>query len=122
MHDSTTVQDKFSFTLTRTREVRDGAVGVIYSPGFGAGWYTWNLMHEGCEQLLFDPTLVDLIESGAPTELVQARAKEIVPDGYLGGVNDLVVQWLPQGTKFVINEYDGSESIHTIDNMQWLQA
>ena len=25
----------------------DGNVAVLYSPGFGAGWYTWNTDYEG---------------------------------------------------------------------------
>lgn len=122
MHDSTTVQDKFSFTLTRTREIRDGLVGVIYSPGFGSGWYTWNMLHENCEQLIFDPLLIELIEKEYPTSDIEARAQEIVPEGHFLGIEDLIVQWLPIGTKFIIQEYDGSESIHTMEDMQWLQA
>jgi hypothetical protein len=121
MHDSTTVQDKFSFTLTKTREIRDGLVGVIYSPGFGACWYTWN-HGENCEQLIFDPQLVNLIVTGAQTDLILNRAAELVPGGCFLAVNDLEVQWFPQGTKFVIDEYDGSESIRTIEDMVWLQA
>lgn len=124
MHDSTTVQDKFSFTLTRTREIRDGLVGVIYSPGFGAGWYTWNAHHDNSEQLIFDPHLVDLIEQGAATDLIEARAKALVPGpgGSFLAAGDLVVQWLPQGTKFLIQEYDGSESIQLMETTPWLQA
>ena len=31
---------------------QDGKVAVLYSPGFGAGWYTWNMT---VPQILFDP-------------------------------------------------------------------
>ena len=39
--------------------VRDGMVAVLYSPGFGAGWYTWN---QECTELMFDPAIVKLVE------------------------------------------------------------
>ena len=39
--------------------IENGQVAVIYSPGFGAGWYTWNQgrfpeLNDGTA-LLFDP-------------------------------------------------------------------
>jgi hypothetical protein len=34
---------------------------------------------------------------------------------YSGGVQDLKVAWIPEGTKFQITEYDGSESIELLD-------
>jgi hypothetical protein len=39
--------------------IRDGLVAVLYSPGFGAGWYSWNSEHP---EILFDPALVELVE------------------------------------------------------------
>ena len=38
--------------------VRDGMVAVLYSPGFGAGWYTWN---QECTELMFDPAIVKFV-------------------------------------------------------------
>jgi hypothetical protein len=39
--------------------IRDGQVAVLYSPGFGAGWYSWN---REMPELLFEPNLVAMIE------------------------------------------------------------
>jgi hypothetical protein len=39
--------------------VRDGKVAVIYSPHYGAGWYSWH----GIPELLFDPAVVAMIET-----------------------------------------------------------
>lgn len=39
--------------------IRDSKVAVLYSPGFGAGWYSWNTKHP---QLLFHPKLVEMVE------------------------------------------------------------
>lgn len=33
----------------------DGKIAALYSPGFGAGWYSWNTQHEG---LVFDAEIV----------------------------------------------------------------
>ncbi len=32
------------------------------------------------------------------------------------------IAFIPQDTKFIINEYDGSESIETIDEFEWINA
>ena len=31
--------------------------------------------------------------------------------GYLGGLRDVEIEWVPKGARFVIDEYDGSESL-----------
>ena len=46
--------------------IRDGQVAVLYSPGYGAGWFTWH----GVEELLFDPKVVDMLESGKDREYI----------------------------------------------------
>ena len=41
--------------------IRDGKVGVIISPDFGAGWSTWN-DDEDREAMLFDSELIIMME------------------------------------------------------------
>lgn len=111
--------------------IRAGKVAVLYSPGFGAGWYTWNTMRGDNEnrsiELIFDPTIVELVEKRnrenqyVITKAIEDRAEEILPEGYFGGACDLTIEWLPVGTKFLITEYDGSESIQTVEDL-WLIA
>lgn len=102
--------------------VRDGLVAVLYSPGYGAGWYTWNigLDFDGLE-LIFDPGLVSLVEQG-DQEKILAYATLKWPDAYLGGLEDLRIQWLPEGTEFRIEENDGSEVVLIIDQIDWIVA
>lgn len=100
--------------------IRDGCVAVLYSPGYGAGWSTWN--NEYSDELMFDPGLVDLIESGAEIEKVEAYATLKWPDIYLGGLDGLTIEWVPQGTAFRVQEYDGAESIEIRDNIAWTIA
>jgi hypothetical protein len=94
-----------------------GEVAVLYSPGFGAGWSTWNSQEE---ELIFDKTLVEMILEKKPYEEIEKYAEEKWGDGiYTGGLGDVCVEFLPKGTAFVIEEYDGSESITTKDSTNW---
>ena len=98
--------------------VEDGKVAVVISPGFGAGWYTWNREYP---EIVFDPSIVKLVEKGKFDELTTYMTLKY-PDMYLGGLDDLEVKWLPIGTKFRINEYDGSESVELLGDIDWLEA
>ena len=65
----------------------NGNVAVLYSPGFGAGWYTWNT---GSPELIFDPTIVKFVEKEKWEELkVYVELK--YPKIYTGGMQDLKV-------------------------------
>jgi hypothetical protein len=96
----------------------DGKVAVLYSPGFGAGWYTWNQEYP---ELMFDPTIVKFVEKEKFDELVTYVSLKY-PDIYTGGMKDLKVAWIPEGTLFRIHEYDGSESIEIKEELNWLIA
>lgn len=86
--------------------VRDGKVAVIVSPGFGAGWSTWA---DYPEAAVFAPDVVAWIEAGKPSDIdVEETFGHF---GDLGGLSDAVVEWVPVGTRFVIDEYDGSEGL-----------
>ena len=98
--------------------IKDGRVAVLYSPDYGAGWYTWNTEHQ---DMLFDPTVVMFVESG-DLDKVEAYATLKWPEAYIGGIRDLKVEWIPEGTAFKINEYDGNESIEIRDGGQWIVA
>jgi hypothetical protein len=98
--------------------VRDGLVAVLYSPGYGAGWYSWNSEHP---EILFDPALVELVEQEKWEEL-QAFVTLKYPDIYTDGLEDLQIEWIPQGTQFIIEDYDGNESVLKRDSTNWLTA
>ena len=110
-----------SFDIIQDKVVRDGKVAVLVSPGFGAGWYTWNLQHP---EILFLPRVVEMVLNQDSPYDIKAYVQSIYGEDeiYVGGVHDLVVQWVPQGTKFRIDEYDGSESLKTIDQEDWITA
>lgn len=93
--------------------IKDGQVAVAYSPGFGAGWSTWN--NEVTDTLIFHPDIINMILSDKQSEidenwLVEHFGEEF-KDVYCGGAYNLSIKWLPIGTQFRIDEYDGSERI-----------
>ena len=96
--------------------IRNGKVAVLVSGGFGAGWYSWNSSHK---ELLFHPKLVALVEAGKQSEINEEwLEKELgLSNIYCGGTRDLDIHWLDEGTAFEIEEYDGSESLRTLDDL-----
>jgi len=101
--------------------IRDGKVAVLYSPGFGAGWSTWNTP---LPELLFDPIIVDFVLNKPENWLqgIEAYCELVYPGAYTGGASDLEVMWIPAGSQFLVEEYDGSESVVLMDEMKWIVA
>jgi hypothetical protein len=97
--------------------IKNGKVAVLVSHGYGGGFYTWGAPVEA----IFDPTLVDLIENDKIQDAID-YVKKTYPDAYEGGVGTLDIEWIPEGSKFIINEYDGSESLQLMDDTNWLTA
>ena len=110
-----------SFDVIQDKVVRDGKVAVLVSPGFGAGWYTWNQQHP---ELLFLPRVVEMVLNGTSYSEIEAYVQSIYGEDelYVGGAVDLVVQWIPQGSQFRIEEYDGSESLILASQEKWFTA
>lgn len=98
---------------------RDGMVAVLVSPGFGAGWSTWNSEHR--ETLCMDAEIVQAVLDKDIDKAVEI-AKQKCDDLYEGGAQDLTVEWVKKGEAFLIDEYDGSESLHVIGDNNYLVA
>jgi len=95
--------------------IRDGKVAVLISQGWGAGWYTWNTDYQ---QLLFHPKFVEMVEQNKRNEINdQWILENLGIDMYAGGSDGLEIHWLPIGTIFCIEEYDGFETIRTIEDL-----
>ena len=118
----------------------DGKVGVLISGGYGAGWSTWADSKDR-EFFLFDWGLVKLaLEKEAAwisqdntslfgrglvemnTEALEVYLKENGVDSFTGGWAGVYVKWMDQGTEFIVEEYDGSESLRYRDNEDWMSA
>jgi hypothetical protein len=100
------------------KTIKDGRVAVVYSPGYGAGWSTWN---PGYPEMVFDPGLVDLVLAGNK-EKILAYITLKWTDAHMQGVDNLEVEWIAKGVDFIIDEYDGAETIGFKDQMKWIRA
>lgn len=98
--------------------IKDGKVAVLYSPGFGSGWYTWN---QEFPELIFSPAIVKLVEQEKFDEL-ETYMELKYPEVFKGGMMDLEIEWIPVGTEFRIHEYDGSENIELKEELNWFIA
>lgn len=112
---------------------------ILISPGYGAGWSTWNSQ---APQLAEDAELVRLVEAGehagpilykSEDDVVQRgdrgasdafydRACAVMRDAdcedaspYCGGVGGLIV--VEGEGPYRVNEYDGSESIEWLNTI-----
>jgi hypothetical protein len=101
------------------RVVRDGFVAVLYSPHYGAGWFTWH----GITELIYDPVVVGMIELKTSEDTIVEYCKEKYGDeAYFGGAEDLKIAWIKEGVEFVIEEYDGAEDIKFKNDFEWMTA
>ncbi len=91
-----------------------GQVAVAVSPGFGAGWSTWE-----SPELAVDKRFNELFVAG-DYEAATKLAEEL--EIYSGGIEDVVIKWLASGTEFKITDYDGYESIDYKDSDDWMVA
>jgi hypothetical protein len=105
-------------------------VGVVISPGFGAGWSTWNPEVNPCDGEFIE----FLLEKGTiykgedeDEEWGVRIDKNVVHDYwtytrgykdiYCGGVeNGFEIQWIKEGSFIRITEYDGAESIEYLSS------
>lgn len=98
--------------------IKDGKVAVLVSPGFGAGWGTWN---KEFPELVFHPKIVEMVLNGQQDRIDEDWLVDNLGGKYTyvccGGCRDLEIKWLPIGIKFIIEEYDGSEYLITEDDL-----
>lgn len=96
----------------------NGELGVLISVGFGAGWSTW-----GNENLAYDKRIIEKwLENVTSKEMCDYLESIGYGRPYMGGYNDLRLRFIPRGTLFCIHEYDGAESIETIETMGMTMA
>lgn len=108
----------------------DGLIEILISPGYGAGWSTWN---NNSINLAVDKRIIDYFKkngTGASKKrclLETPEYKEFkndlktflesigYKDVYCGGWKDIVVKTVKPNCKFRIYEYDGLEELITYE-------
>lgn len=97
--------------MTYPKRIVDGKVAVVISPGYGTP-----LTNPDHPELNFDPKLVDLVTIGVIRDVI-AYLRQKNPDCYYPDHMYLQVIFLPEGIKFSIQDYDGSEYIITEEDL-----
>ena len=108
-------------TQEMLKVIRDGKVAVLFSPGYGVGWYTWGVPLDG----VFHPELVGAVERGAKAMEIINIATRLFgnsKDHHYAGARQLVLIWINEGIEFRIEEYDGGESIIVKEKYNWITA
>ena len=103
------------------KKIVDGKVGVILSYGYGLGFSTYN---DGIKDLEFEPTLIEMITAKRSENEIAKYLEETYPDEQWDYVDieELAVEWLDWGTKFIIESNDGAEYLVLEENMKWKVA
>ena len=111
----------------------NGEIEILISPGFGAGWSTWN---DNSISLAVDKRIIDYFkkngtgvektnrlskEFGNQSEEFRNQLKEFLKsigynNVYTGGWEDIVIETIKPNCKFRIDEYDGSEELISYPN------
>lgn len=94
-------------------------IAVIISPGYGAGWSTW-AADEDKEAMVFDADLVTYVLNDQKEEALKL-AKKKYPESYINR-QELKIVWIDKNTSFRIVEYDGSERIEYLGNLEFYKA
>ena len=111
-----------------------GKLGILISPGWGAGWSTWQDNYENEEEgeqryaIALDKRVIEFWmnhkydkekpETINETYKMQDFLESIGYDHiYMGGYEQLELVFVPKGQMFCIHEYDGYETIETPESM-----
>lgn len=104
--------------MTFEKLYRDDRLGVVYSPGFGAGWSTWACSHIA-DQIATDRRIVEAVlaeDRQAANRLASEIADANDAHAYLG-CSRLEVAWVPRGALYRVDEYDGSEAVQQMEDL-----
>ena len=98
---------------------KDGEVAILVSPGFGAGWSTWNQASLAYDKKVVEYYLEHKDDDISEEELEKAFNEMGYDHVYFGGYDQIEIVWLPKGQQFRITEYDGSERIRFPEDYDW---
>jgi hypothetical protein len=111
---------------------------ILVSPGYGAGWASWNTYPAGLGKFVAEyQPVIDYLEAGNSFERCRDNDDYIAKYDVLSqltldahekfktdyvcllGAYDLTVVNIPDGSRYRIDEYDGSESYLLQDSEDW---
>lgn len=105
----------------------DGEVAVLITNDYGVGWATEHshLPNALVDVLLFHPRLVGMVMLGQRDEITYNLISELFDEELNEterefhictlGAKHLIIEWVPKGTLFYVDDYDGCETIVSYD-------
>lgn len=116
--------DSVSISLKREKLVWDGMVAVIVHHDYGGGWAS------NGPGRMFDPELAELIleyqnqESKGFGQSAWDNVNAYLKKKYNETISQgkLAIRWVPQGTQFFVDEYDGWECVILEHEVRWTTA
>lgn len=91
---------------------------VLISPGYGAGWSTWNE-----PKMAVDKRLIQAVECGITEDDMEKLCESLgYKNPYMGGFVTLEVVDVPSGFIFKVEEYDGNEYIKYFNDDEWYMS
>jgi hypothetical protein len=94
--------------------IKDDMVAVAVHSSYGNGWSTGTNVH--CCDARFNHLFLE-----GKWLKAEALCKELGL-GYAAGARHVRIEWVKQGTKFLISEYDGWENIQELDDLNFIEA
>jgi len=101
---------------------------VLISPGYGAGWSTWQ--HEVTSEFAtqYEP-LIKAVEAGEDIDEDHPAIKQYVEDVkekftdeiFLPTRINLDVRTIPDDAEYKVTVYDGNESLEVKDEQEWVE-
>lgn len=134
------MNDKLTKEALEMLESKKGYTPVIYSPGYGAGFTTWNAEIKPHDEVMIhaiieEGIVIGVYDDGGYNDSIEVEIEEkslaeiIKKLGYshehlyLGCCGDfMMIEFVKKGNLFRINEYDGSESIEVFDASDYFTA
>ena len=99
---------------------------ILYSPGYGAGWSSWNTGDVAKYMLTYQPIIehLETVGGSVPASLLEQLQRECLEKFgteyvcVLGAKDGLKV-WIGEGP-VRIEEYDGAESVVQPSDYEWM--
>ena len=118
--------------------VKNGKVGVLVSPGYGAGWSTWEGREFAYNKSVIefwlshkdDKVFMDTVnnygfgnieESAAHKEAMEFFKSIGYGQPYMGGFKDLKLAFVAPGVPWRIREHDGWEELETFEDAGFIE-
>ena len=108
------------------------AYAVLISSGYGSGWSTYNSTYP---EIAYDKEVIAWYSTLTPKYIEQVSIRDTVAnkftqkffnslgykDIYFGGLKPNMIKWIPVGSIWRVDEYDGFETVEFLDLRKWNQ-